>query len=245
MTALEELTAYLLCKAVDIGHFGNVVGSNQSLRTLKVRFQHCCEFKAHKRDRLPQDRNVIKPWVSGLTANHTLERLSMDLSLFSHCECSSFMDAIAVNVSIISVTVHNIAFNGCLREVYSRIRHNKTHQRVVVEDHRVDFQDVEELNLFPEARAVTLSSWHFEHSGALCAAIDKLAVCSHVTSLRLRFHVYDSTLYTAVANYVSATVTVNDIKRLLVARLPEFHGPLDDDMATLHDVPVVTAVSKI
>ncbi|KAH8028955.1 hypothetical protein HPB51_021102 [Rhipicephalus microplus] len=149
MTALEELRAYWLCKAVDIGHFGNVIGSNKSLRTLEVRFQHCCEFKAHKRDRLPQDRNVIEPWVTGLTTNHTLERLSIDLSLFSPCECSSFMDAIAVNVSIITVTVRNIAPNGCLREVYSRMRHHKIHQQEVVEDHHVDLQDVEEL-YFPK-----------------------------------------------------------------------------------------------
>ncbi|KAL3226760.1 hypothetical protein MRX96_004376 [Rhipicephalus microplus] len=159
-------------------------------------------------------------------------------------------------------------------------------------------------------------------SEALCAAIDELAVCSHVTSLRLRFPDYDSTLYAAVANYLSATGTVNDIEvyvnnmrdasddhdatayriievlasnrnvqkvklnlerlsdtccqliadsilqngmlyelslealgepscamllqclipglvhnySLLVARLPDYHGRLDDDMATLHDV---------
>ncbi|KAH7973084.1 hypothetical protein HPB52_021095 [Rhipicephalus sanguineus] len=249
MTSLEELKAYWLCKAVDIGLIGSVVASNKSLRSLEVQCRHCCDLWAHQSDSPPHEVSVMEPWVLGLKTNRTLERLTIDLSLYTAYECCLLIDAIAVNVSIVTVTVRNIADSGCIQAVYARIRDRKMQHRVVVEDHHVGLNDVKELPLFPEASVVTLSSWHFEQPTALCTAIQGLAACIHITALRLRFTYYDRDLYTPAAKYIAATVTLRDIElfcgaccpdwftiSLLVARLPDFGLPLEAEMATLHDV---------
>ncbi|KAL1476838.1 hypothetical protein MTO96_036201 [Rhipicephalus appendiculatus] len=159
--------------------------------------------------------SVIEPWLSGLKTNRTLERLTVDLSLYTPYECSLFIDAIAVNVSIATVTVRNIADNGCLQAVYAIIRDREIQQRVVIEDHHVGLKDVQELWLYPEASAITLSSLHFPEPTVLCTAIRVLSACRHVTSLRLRFRSYEEALYIAAADYIAAVSTLNDIELYL------------------------------
>ncbi|KAL1460444.1 hypothetical protein MTO96_043281 [Rhipicephalus appendiculatus] len=215
MTSLEELTARWLCKDVDIGFFGFVAASNKSLCSLEVRCRQCCDIWAHRSDKRPLEVSAIERCVSSLKTNRTLERLSVDLSLYTPYECSLFIDAIALNVSLESVTVRNIADNGCLQAAYSVIRDRKIQHRVIIEDHHVGLKDVQELSLYPEARAVTLSSLHFTEPSVLCTAIRVLAACSHVTSLRLRFGSYDDAIYCAAADYIAAVSTVNDIELYL------------------------------
>ncbi|KAH7972142.1 hypothetical protein HPB52_007830 [Rhipicephalus sanguineus] len=215
MTSLVELTARWLCEAVDIGLFGSVVALSKSLRSLDVRYRQCCDRSAHQSHNRPLDVSVIEPWLSGLKTNRTLERLTVDLSLYTPDECSLFIDAIAVNGSIVTVTVRNIADNSCLQAVYATVRDRKIQRRVLVEDHHVGLKDVQELSLYPEARAVTLSSLHFPEPSVLCTAIRALAACRHVTSLRLRFSTYDDALYRAAADYVATASTVKDIELYL------------------------------
>ncbi|KAL1450286.1 hypothetical protein MTO96_028036 [Rhipicephalus appendiculatus] len=81
MTSLEELTARWLCKAYDIGLFGCVLISNNSLRVLDVRCRPCCDQGAHQPQLRAMEASVMESWVSGLKRNHTLRRLAIDLSL--------------------------------------------------------------------------------------------------------------------------------------------------------------------
>ncbi|KAL1474804.1 hypothetical protein MTO96_020449 [Rhipicephalus appendiculatus] len=97
--------------------------------------------------------------------------------------------------------------------------------RVIVEDPHVGPADVKVLRSHPEASAVTISSSHFPDLPSLCGAIHELAVCQHITSLRLRFDVYDEALYSTTA-YVMAVVasTVRDME--LYAK--DFHDVEDE-----------------
>lgn len=215
MTSLEELTVDWLCSVVDFELFGTVVGSSQSLRSLHVRCRRCCdEWVPHWPDSRPVvPGGLMERWVSGLKSNRNLQRLTVDLSLCTAEQCCSFMRAIAVNVSIETVTVRNVPGNGCLPEIYATIRECGVKRRVVVEDHHVDPSDVKGLRSLPEANAVTLSSLHFPDAPSLCAAFGDLTVCSHVTSLRMRFESYDEALYSAAADYLGAAAsTVNDVE---------------------------------
>ncbi|KAL1467196.1 hypothetical protein MTO96_042337 [Rhipicephalus appendiculatus] len=245
MTSLEQLTAYWLCKAVDLGLIGNVVASNKSLRTLEVRCRHCCELRAHQCDAPPHNVSVMEPWVTGLKMNRTLERLSVDLSLYTAYECCLFIDAIADNISIVTLTVQNIADNGCLRAVYSRIRDRKIQHRVFVEDHHVGLKDVKELVLFPEASVVTLSSRHFPHPASLCTAIEEMAACSHITALRLRFTYYNRSLYMAATNYISATVTVSDIEVYVNDMREAGDSPVPTDYRLIEALALNRSIRKL
>ncbi|KAH7973085.1 hypothetical protein HPB52_021096 [Rhipicephalus sanguineus] len=102
---------------------------------------------------------------------------------------------------------------GAVSEMTSLVE--LTARWVLIEDHHVGLKDVQQLSLYPEARAVTLSSLHFPEPSVLCTAIRVLAACRHVTSLRLRFSSYDDALYRAAADYIATASTVKDIELYL------------------------------
>ncbi|KAL1480168.1 hypothetical protein MTO96_034741 [Rhipicephalus appendiculatus] len=81
MTALEELVARGLRRAADIGLFGGVLVSNNSLRVLDVRCRPCCDKWAHQPHLRASEASVMESWVSGLKRHYSLRRLAVDLSL--------------------------------------------------------------------------------------------------------------------------------------------------------------------
>lgn len=225
MTSLEELALNWLCRVRDWEIIAQVVASGRSLRGLSVRCWRCCDgWVPHQPDFRPIAYETIGPWLVALKTNDTLQRLTIDLSLYTTEQCCSFIRAIAANVSIQTATVLNIPGGG-FQDVYSTIRECRVGHRLVVEDHHVVPADVKGLQLFPEAEAITLSSLHSPDASALCEAFGDLAACDHVTSLRLRFDRYDAALYNAAADYVAANSTVKDIELYL----NDFYEELDRD----------------
>ncbi|KAL1483181.1 hypothetical protein MTO96_050269, partial [Rhipicephalus appendiculatus] len=210
MTSLEELTVRWLCKAYDIGLCGCVLVWNN--RVLDVRCRPCCDQGAHQPQLRDMEVSLMESWVSGLKKNHTLRRLAIDLSVCTIKECCLFVGALA-DSSVEIVTVRNVADDGCIQALYATIRHHDLQRRVIFEDHHVDPVDAKVLRSYPESSVVTISSSHFLDMSSLCGAIGELALCRHITSLRLRFDRYDEALYNAAA-YVMTVVasTVRDME---------------------------------
>ncbi|KAL3207945.1 hypothetical protein MRX96_039369 [Rhipicephalus microplus] len=133
----------------------------------------------------------MEPWYSGLPKNYHLRMVAVDLSLCTAEECGLFVEAVA-RAPVRSVTVCNVADDGCLQALYDAIRRH---------------------NVLRKASVVTLSSSHFPDVPALCGAIRGLAVCRHISSLRLRFDSYDESLYIATADVMAILApTVREIK---------------------------------
>ncbi|KAL1474530.1 hypothetical protein MTO96_037898 [Rhipicephalus appendiculatus] len=198
------------CQAYDIGLCGCVLVSNN--RVLDVRCRPCCDQGAHQPQLRDMEVSLMESWVSGLKKNHTLRRLAIDLSLCTIKECCLFVGALA-DSSVEIVTVRNVADDGCIQALYATIRHHDLQRRVIFEDHHVDPVDAKVLRSYPESSVVTISSSHFLDMSSLCGAIGELALCRHITSLRLRFDRYDEALYNAAA-YVMTVVasTVRDME---------------------------------
>ncbi|KAL1474802.1 hypothetical protein MTO96_020447 [Rhipicephalus appendiculatus] len=224
MTVLEELVARGLGRAGDIGLFGSVLVSNKSLRVLEVWGRPCCDQGAHQRHLRASEASVMESWISGLKRHYYLRRLAVDLSLWTLEECRLFISAIA-DAPIRKVTLRNIADDGCLQALYATLREHKISRRVIVEDPHVGPADVKVLRSHPEASAVTISSSHFQDLPSLRGAIHELTVCQHITSLRLRFDVYDEALYCATADVMAVLAsTVRDME--LYAK--DFHEVEDE-----------------
>ncbi|KAL1466743.1 hypothetical protein MTO96_026450 [Rhipicephalus appendiculatus] len=207
MTSLQELTARWLCRAADIGLFGRVLASKGGLRFLDVRCRPCCDQGAHQPHLRTFGANVMESWYSSLKNNYCLQQqLTIDLSLCTLEECRLFVNVVA-NYPLDNVTVLNVAGDGCLQALYETIRQHDLLHRVIVEDHHVGPADMKVLWSYPEARVITLSSSHFPDLPALCAAIEELAMCRDITSLRLRFDSYDESLYSAAADLMEVLAT--------------------------------------
>ncbi|KAH8036876.1 hypothetical protein HPB51_006145 [Rhipicephalus microplus] len=154
----------------------------------------------------------MEPWYSGLPKNYHLRMVAVDLSLCTAEECGLFVEAVA-RAPVRSVTVSNVADDGCLQALYDAIRRHNVLHKVTVEDVHLGPADVKVLPCYPETSVVTLSSSHFPDVPALCGAIRELAVCRHISSLRLRFDSYDESLYSATADVMAILgPTVREVK---------------------------------
>ncbi|KAL1422961.1 hypothetical protein MTO96_021554 [Rhipicephalus appendiculatus] len=147
-------------------------------------------------------------WPSVLQRNRVLRNLDLDASWCSTNHCVRLLNALAQNpASLRTLSLRNLADDGCLQAVCETIRKRGLGRRVCIKDHKVDFGDTSVLPLYPEVTAVTVSSqFLMEDVSVLRNVFETLATCPHVTSLRLLLNSCNSTTFESFATYIKGVV---------------------------------------
>ncbi|KAH9382701.1 hypothetical protein HPB48_023257 [Haemaphysalis longicornis] len=195
---------------------------------------HATDNSKYDTDNIGVLSGRIRPWISILRKNRTLQCLTLNLSGFSPAECNALFDELVNNSTIQKVTIEDIGLY-CSRRG-RRLSSPRTNRRSKTIHERPD-QLVAECRQLSDLK---LMYYEPDDSTWFKMTVPVLTGCRHITTLSLdmRFSFQDGAV-SLVATYISQTSVLRDL-HLCLPWFLVIVNPND----TTHRLEVLRALEK-
>ncbi|KAH7943669.1 hypothetical protein HPB52_009874 [Rhipicephalus sanguineus] len=208
VTTLKDLTLLFQAASPDCSLFFTVLAGSQSISVLRFLLAASDDDVI---DPQPCEDVQVVPWVSAFKENSTLEELALNASWSTSRECCLLLEALGQKPGFRSLGLRSFPNDGGLQEACLTIAKHGLERKVRMESYCIVPEDTETFPSCQQVTGVMVSSFYIDEAAAMTNVFNVIAICVHVTSLRVYLQFYDEQAFDSLAAYVRGASCLKEI----------------------------------